>query len=133
MINNDEGPPRPKLTFGQRAADTLTRLAGSWAFILSLIFFIILWIYLNLNAYINHWDPWPFIILNLCLSCLAAMQAPIILMSQNRAAQRDRHKIERDYAVNRKAEKEIEHIQKELHKLNNLLKEHHILTQNKKK
>ena len=68
------------------------------------------WIYLNITAYLKQWDPWPFIILNLCLSCLAAIQAPIILMSQNRQAQRDRIKAEYDYRLNKKAEKEIREI-----------------------
>ena len=68
------------------------------------------WIYLNVSAYVNNWDPWPFIILNLCLSCLAAIQAPIILMSQNRQSQKDRLKSEYDYSVNRKAEREIREI-----------------------
>lgn len=101
---------RSSRTFGQKASDTLTKWAGSWIFIIVLIAFIIGWVYLNLNAYIKHWDPWPFIILNLCLSCLAALQAPIILMSQNRSAQKDRQRVEYDYAVNRKAEKEIREI-----------------------
>jgi len=111
-------------TFGQKAADGLTKWAGSWIFIILIGIFIAIWIYLNLTAYINNWDPWPFIILNLCLSCLAAIQAPIILMSQNRENQRDRLKAEYDYAVNRKAEKEIREIK-------NLLMKH--MHQRKKK
>ena len=99
-----------KRTFGQKAADNLTKYAGSWAFIILLFVFIGAWIYLNVTAYINNWDPWPFIILNLCLSCLAAVQAPIILMSQNREAQKDRLRAEYDYQVNKKAEKEIREI-----------------------
>ena len=77
-------------TFGQRAADTLTKWAGSWTFILLFIFILILWIFTNVYAWINTWDPYPFILLNLFLSCIAAIQAPIILMSQNRANQKDR-------------------------------------------
>jgi uncharacterized membrane protein len=99
-------------TFGQKAADGLTKWAGSWCFIILVGIFISIWIYLNITAYVRHWDPWPFIILNLCLSCLAALQAPIILMSQNRQAQKDRMKAEYDYALNRKAEKEICEIKK---------------------
>ena len=98
------------LTRGQKAADTISTVAGSWTFILTLIFFLIGWIILNVTAYVLHWDPYPFILLNLVLSCVAALQAPIILMSQNRQAQKDRHKLEYDYRVNRKAEKEIEKI-----------------------
>ncbi len=97
-------------TFGQKAADGLTKWAGSWTFITILFIFVGLWIFLNIRAYIGQWDPWPFIILNLVLSCLAAIQAPVILMSQNRQTQRDRAKAEYDYAVNRKAEKEIREI-----------------------
>ncbi|MFH1608031.1 MAG: DUF1003 domain-containing protein [archaeon] len=97
-------------TVGQKAADFITKWAGSWFFIILVGILITGWIYLNISAYVNHWDPWPFIILNLCLSCLAAMQAPIILMSQNRENQRDRQRVQYDYAVNRKAEKEIREI-----------------------
>ena len=111
-----------RLTFGQRAADGLTKWAGSWIFIGLLFLFIAAWIYLNITAYVNQWDPWPFIILNLCLSCLAAIQAPIILMSQNREGQRDRLRQEYDYAVNRKAEKEIRDIQKDLEEIKGLLR-----------
>ncbi len=104
--------PRTPRTFGQRAADGLTKWAGSWAFIIILFIFIGSWIFLNIKAYMGQWDPWPFIILNLCLSCLAAIQAPIILMSQNRQAQRDRIKAEHDYHINKKAEKEIREIKR---------------------
>jgi uncharacterized membrane protein len=97
-------------TFGQKAADGLTKWAGSWSFIIIIGILITTWIYLNITAYIKHWDPWPFIILNLCLSTLAALQAPVILMSQNRQSQKDRIKAEYDYAVNRKAEREIQEI-----------------------
>ena len=110
-------PNHTKLTIGQKAADTLTRWAGSWAFIIGLAILIIAWIFLNIKAYIGQWDPWPFIILNLILSCLAAIQAPIILMSQNRETQRDRLRQEYDYAVNRKAEKEIQRIREQLDKI----------------
>jgi uncharacterized membrane protein len=103
-------------TFGQKAADGLTKWAGSWSFIIFIGVLISIWIYLNITAYVEHWDPWPFIILNLCLSCLAALQAPVILMSQNRQAQRDRIRSEYDYALNRKAEKEIREIKKLLEK-----------------
>jgi len=99
-------------TFGQRAADSVTKAAGSWTFIIILFIFIGAWIFLNIKAYIGQWDPWPFIILNLCLSCLAAIQAPIILMSQNRQTQRDRYKSEYDYRINKKAEEEIREIKK---------------------
>ena len=104
-------------TLSQKASDLIANLVGSWVFIILLLVLIGGWIYLNLTAYINHWDPWPFIILNLVLSCLAAIQAPIILMSQNRSTERDRQRAEYDYAVNRKAEREIKEIQKQLNRI----------------
>ena len=102
-------------TLGQRASDGLTKAAGSWAFIISFFIFLGLWIYVNATMLIKYnigtpWDPYPFILLNLTLSCLAAIQAPIILMSQNRQTQRDRIKAENDYRINKKAEKEIQEI-----------------------
>ena len=113
---------RQKLNFGQRAADALTKLAGSWAFILFMLAFIAVWIYLNIIAYVRHWDPWPFIILNLTLSCLAALQAPIILMSQNREAERDRIEQRYDYQVNRKAEREIQNMQQDLDEIKAMIR-----------
>jgi uncharacterized membrane protein len=107
-------PNKLPTTFGQRSADKLTKLAGSWTFIISFLIVLILWILTNIYAWINSWDPYPFILLNLLLSCIAAIQAPIILMSQNRESQIDRQRAEYDYLVNRKAEKEIEQIQKQL-------------------
>ena len=110
-------PNKLPTTFGQRAADKLTKLAGSWAFILSFLFVLILWIFTNVYAWVNSWDPYPFILLNLLLSCIAAIQAPIILMSQNRESQTDRQRAEYDYLVNRKAEREIEQIQNQLKRI----------------
>jgi len=102
-------------TFGQKSSDLLTKWAGSWTFII--LFFIFLGIWMSTNGYFllkyigeGTIDPYPFILLNLALSCLAAIQAPIILMSQNREVQRDRLKAEFDYKINRKAEKEIREI-----------------------
>lgn len=109
-------------TTGQKAADKLTGFAGSWTFIILLFIFIFFWIYLNVTAYVNNWDPWPFIILNLVLSSLAGIQAPIILMSQNRANQRDRNRAEYDYRINKKAESEIQDMQKDLEDIKKLLK-----------
>ncbi len=99
-----------KRTFGQKAADWVTKWAGSWYFIIGFFIFLFLWIGANILMWIKEWDPYPFILLNLVLSCLAAIQAPIILMSQNRQAQRDRLKAEFDYRINKKAEKEIQEI-----------------------
>lgn len=106
-----------KLTIGQKSADSLAKWAGSWLFIISFFIFLLIWIALNIYAWIGEWDPYPFILLNLVLSCLAAIQAPIILMSQNREAQKDRLRSQYDYAVNRKAEREITEIKKHLIKI----------------
>ena len=115
---------RPKRTLGQRAADAVTTYCGSWKFIFLLFMFMGFWI--GLNMYLmdtQRWDPYPFILLNFVLSCLAAVQAPIILMSQNRAAERDRAKAERDYAVNRKAEREVENMQADLDEIKALIRD----------
>ncbi len=122
-----QGLPKPKLTFGQRAADKLTTFCGSWRFLIFLFIFIAIWMSLNLYAYFYAWDPYPFILLNFVLSCLAAVQAPVILMSQNRTSERDHNKAERDYAVNRKAEREIEDIQQDLDEIKKLVKNSHLL------
>ena len=112
-----------QLTLGQRYADWLTHWAGSWTFILSLFTFLLIWMYLNAMVFIKGWDPYPFILLNLVLSCLAAIQAPIILMSQNRQQERDRIRSEYDYAINRKSEREIQKIQKDLQSIRRLIRE----------
>jgi len=108
----------------ERAADKLTAGMGSWTFILIFLAFIVLWMAVNTTWIIfgQTWDPKPFIMLNLILSCLAAIQAPIILMSQNRVSQKDRLRSEYDYKVNRKAEKEIEQIQTQLNRIEKKLK-----------
>lgn len=109
-------------SFGQKAADSLSRWAGSWTFILSFLTFLVIWIIINIYGWINTWDPYPFILLNLILSCLAAIQAPVILMSQNRQSQKDRTKFEYDYKVNRKAEREVEKILEKLEIIERKLK-----------
>ena len=102
-------------TFGQRAADGIAKWAGSWVFILSFLVILVLWMILNTSMVLfGVWDLYPFILLNLVLSTLAALQAPVILMSQNRQSQKDRIKAEYDYRVNRRAERGIEKILKEL-------------------
>jgi uncharacterized membrane protein len=125
--NNKKKPifPITPRTIGQKASDLLTKAVGSWIFIILLLIFIGAWIYLNITAAIKQWDPWPFIILNLCLSCLAAIQAPIILMSQNRQTERDRQRSEYDYTVNRKAEREIREIQKQLNRIERVMMRRH--------
>ena len=111
-----------KLTFGQRTADSLSKWAGSWYFIIGFFIFLSLWMYLNSIIWINYlsgdpFDPYPFILLNLVLSCLAAIQAPVILMSQNRTTERDRLRVEYDYDVNRLAEKEIRQLKTQLDRI----------------
>jgi len=111
LLNLDKHPVlHKKWNLGQRASDKLTGGMGSWTFIIIFLAFIAVWMMLNLMAIIQEWDPYPFILLNLVLSCLAAIQAPIILMSQNREAQKDRLRSQYDYQVNRKALKEISEI-----------------------
>ena len=102
------------LTPGQRAADVLTTTVGSWYFIILLFVFMAIWMWLNISAFVYRWDPYPFILLNFVLSCLAAIQAPIILMSQNRQAERDRLQSKYDYQVDRKAEREIQEIKNDV-------------------
>ncbi len=114
---------KQKLTLKQRAADKLSRYAGSWGFILGFFLFLALWMVANIYMWVNQWDPYPFILLNLVLSCLAAIQAPVILMSQNRQAERDRIDAKYDYQVNRKAEREIQNMQNDLEVIKSLIKE----------
>lgn len=97
-----------ELTFGQRVADHFAKFAGSWTFIICFFLFIAAWIGINIWLLMKApFDPYPFILLNLILSCLAAVQAPIIIMSQNRLEEKDRKRGEHDYKVNLKAELEI--------------------------
>ena len=96
------------INFGQRLADNVATFGGSWTFIISFSFFILIWISLNVFWFLNKgFDPYPFILLNLILSCLAALQAPVIMMSQNRQESKDRDRAKKDYMVNLKAELEI--------------------------
>lgn len=96
------------LSFGQKIADKIAEFGGSWTFIISFFSFLLLWIGVNSWFLLTKpFDPFPFILLNLILSCLAAIQAPIIMMSQNRQEQKDRSRSEHDYKINLKAELEI--------------------------
>lgn len=108
---------RKKSVVWQNAADNITKVAGSWTFIISFFVFLMTWIILNSFSFFNHWDDYPFILLNLVLSCVASIQAPIILMSQNRVAEIDRHRSEYDYAVNRKTEREIQILKEQLNRI----------------
>jgi len=98
------------MTFGERASDAFAATMGSWKFILIQSAILVLWVVLNITAYIEHWDPYPFILLNLALSLEAAYAAPIIMMSQNRQAAKDRLMAEQDYEINCKAEDELKSI-----------------------
>ena len=102
------------LTTGQRIADGLASVMGSWAFIIVQSILLAIWISLNIAAWFYHWDPYPFILLNLALSFQAAYAAPIIMMSQNRQAAKDRLMAEQDYEVNCKAEDELKSIMSHL-------------------
>ena len=99
---------KERYTLGQRAADTIAKFAGSWAFIFSFTGVLILWMVVNVILAAKAFDPYPFILLNLVLSCVAAIQAPLIMMSQNRQEEKDRRRAENDYKVNLKTEIMIE-------------------------
>jgi uncharacterized membrane protein len=101
-----------QLTFGERLADKVAEFGGSWSFIALFIAIMIVWIVINTTTFLlrQPYDEYPFILLNLVLSCIAALQAPIIIMSQNRQAERDRMRAQEDYKVNLKAELEIRHL-----------------------
>lgn len=107
-IKNVNDALKTKETFGQRIADGIAKFGGSWTFIIAFIFILVAWITLNtLPLFFEPFDKFPYILLNLALSCLAAIQAPIILMSQNRQTERDRVEADNDYEVNVKSEVEI--------------------------
>ena len=99
---------KAKYTLGQRAADAIAKFAGSWAFIFSFTGVLVLWMVINAVLAAQAFDPYPFILLNLVLSCVAAIQAPLIMMSQNRQEEKDRRRAENDYKVNLKTEIMIE-------------------------
>ena len=103
-----ESPATEKYTLGQRAADAIAKFAGSWAFIFSFTGVLLLWMVVNTILAADAFDPFPFILLNLVLSCVAAIQAPLIMMSQNRQEEKDRRRAENDYKVNLKTEIMIE-------------------------
>jgi uncharacterized membrane protein len=104
-----------KLTFGERLSDRIAEFGGSWKFLIAFGAVLLIWIAINGVILVTQaFDPYPFILLNLILSCLAAVQAPIIMMSQNRAEARDRLRAENDYKVNLKAELEIRHLHEKI-------------------
>lgn len=99
-----------QLTIGQKAADWIVARIGSWGFIIGQSLFLTFWAVLNVTAWVQHWDPYPFILMNLFLSLQAAYTAPMIMMSQNRQAARDRIEAHNDYEVNVRAEVEIKKV-----------------------
>lgn len=106
--NPDDDDDAESATFGQRIADKVASFGGSWTFIIIFVTFLLGWIAVNIVFLANKgWDPYPFILLNLILSCVAALQAPVIMMSQNRQGEKDREKAQNDYMVNLKSELEI--------------------------
>lgn len=113
-------------TFGQRIADKVAAFGGSWTFILSFVFFLVLWICVNAFILLHRaYDPYPFILLNLILSCIAALQAPVIMMSQNRQEQIDRKRAKNDYMINLKSELEIRMLHEKLDHL--ILQQEHAM------
>lgn len=108
LSENIQDEMEAELTFQQRLADKIAEFGGSWVFIITFFSFILVWMIINIWILTSRaFDPFPFILLNLILSCLAAIQAPIIMMSQNRKEQKDRKRSEYDYKINLKAELEI--------------------------
>ena len=110
-----------RLAVGDRVADRFAATVGSWRFIITQSVILIVWIILNVVAWLHHWDPYPFILLNLTLSFQAAYAAPIIMMSQNRQGTKDRLRAEADYEVNLKAEDEVKLILQHLEYQNELM------------
>jgi len=111
-----------KATFGERAADKLAAMAGSWAFVLGFVGFLLLWVCLNAFILVTKPDPYPFILLNLILSCIAAIQAPIIMMSQNRQSAKDTRRSQNDFKTNVKSELMIELLYKKVAEIEGMQK-----------
>ena len=105
------------MTFGDKAADKISEIAGSWTFIILFCFFLVFWIVLNTIMLINAIDPYPFILLNLVLSCIASLQAPIIMMSQNRQAKKDSIRNQNDYRIDLKSELILEQLHEHLNQI----------------
>ncbi|MFT4855941.1 MAG: putative membrane protein [Algoriphagus sp.] len=125
LSENIQDEVEGNLSFGDKLADHIATFGGSWTFIISFFSFIIIWIGINIFILITRpFDPFPFILLNLILSCLAAIQAPIIMMSQNRQESKDRQRSEHDYKINLKAELEIKLLSEKM--------DHLLVHQNKK-
>ena len=125
IINNLMNPPEEILTQGQKISDKVAQFGGSWKFIILFMIILTVWIIYNVVAPQGaNFDPYPFILMNLILSCIAALQAPVIMMSQNRKEEQDRKRGENDYMINLKAEMQI----RSLHQKIDLLLEEQIKT-----
>ena len=120
--NSEKNEREEKITFGQKAADAVARFAGSWAFIFSFIAVMGIWMVMNVLLAAKAFDAYPFILLNLVLSCIAAVQAPLIMMSQNRQEVKDRKRAENDYRVNLKSEFVIDALYKKLESVSEMQK-----------
>ena len=115
IIQNLLNPPKEILNKGQKISDKVAKFGGSWAFIISFFIILAIWIIFNVTAPKgDEFDPYPFILMNLILSCIAALQAPVIMMSQNRQEEKDRKRSENDYLINLKAELEIRSLNQKL-------------------
>jgi len=125
LIENLLNPPIEELSKGQKISDKVARFGGSWQFIITFGIVLAAWIIFNVMALMQYrFDPYPFILMNLILSCIAALQAPVIMMSQNRQEEKDRKRSENDYMINLKAEMQI----RSLHQKMDLLLEEQIKT-----
>jgi uncharacterized membrane protein len=125
ILDNLAHPPKEIITKGQKISDKVARFGGSWAFIISFFIILVFWIFFNIAAPLQDiFDPYPFILMNLVLSSIAALQAPIIMMSQNRQEEKDRIRNENDYIINLKSELEI----RSLHEKMDLLIEEQLKT-----
>ncbi len=125
IINNLSNPPDELLSPGQKISDKVARFGGSWKFIILFMIILTIWIIYNVAAPLgDNFDPYPFILMNLILSCIAALQAPVIMMSQNRKEEKDRMRSENDYMINLKSEMQI----RSLHQKMDLLLEEQIKT-----
>lgn len=125
-----ENHSEKKLSFGARASDAVARFAGSWAFIFSFIGIMVAWMGVNVVLLARAFDAYPFILLNLVLSCIAAVQAPLIMMSQNRQETKDRRRAESDYRVNLKSELVVDDLHR---KMDQVLKNQERLLREKEK
>jgi uncharacterized membrane protein len=114
IAENTEEEFEERRTFGDKVSDHLASFGGSWAFLISFGVVLVIWMAVNIVAGSHAYDPYPFILLNLCLSCIAAVQAPVIMMSQKRQEVKDRLRADNDYRVNLKAELEIRHLHEKL-------------------